>query len=52
MKTFFKSTLIVLFFSVLIINRAKIQKHLIEGYESYVSIFSSKTTNQVAYLGV
>lgn len=52
MKTFFKATVIVLFFSVLIINRVKIQKHLIDSYESYVSIFSSKTGSQVTYLGI
>ncbi|MGB6269552.1 MAG: hypothetical protein WBF67_11150 [Olleya sp.] len=52
MKTFFKATVKVLFFSVLIINRAKIQKHLINGYESYVSIFCAKAKSQVTYLGV
>ena len=52
MKTFFKATLIVLFFSVLLANRMEIQNYLIDSYQSYVVNLSKHTGSKVNYLGV
>ncbi|MBL7561193.1 hypothetical protein JAO71_15445 [Olleya sp. YSTF-M6] len=49
MKTFFKATLIVLFFSVLLANRMEIQNYLINSYQSYVADLSNHTGSKVSY---
>jgi len=52
MKTFFKASLIVLFFSVLLANRMAIQNYLIDSYQSYVAALSNHTGSLVKYFAV
>lgn len=51
MKTFFKTTILITFFCLLIMHSKSIQSECIECYNDVISLLSNRTVGQANVLG-